>query len=124
MPSEFDVAGPRGRNVPWRLHPGLVLVGLYMLYILTSCAGAPVKAAPAVPYEGEYDAAFWGKVFITLVPPLALIFLVLGSIIAGIATVNQAGAIGAAGALIMAGYRLKEGQTPCAWSRRCARALR
>ena len=46
--------------------------------------------------------------FITLVPPLALIFLVLGSIIAGIATVNQAGAIGAAGALIMAGYRLAE----------------
>jgi TRAP-type mannitol/chloroaromatic compound transport system permease large subunit len=47
---------------------------------------------------------------LTLVPPLALIFLVLGSIISGIATVNQAGAIGAAGALIMAGYRL-EGTT-------------
>jgi TRAP-type mannitol/chloroaromatic compound transport system permease large subunit len=29
------------------------------------------------------------------VPPLALIFIVLGSIIAGVATVNQAGAIGA-----------------------------
>ena len=33
----------------------------------------------------------------------------LGSIISGIATVNQAGAIGASGALLMAGYRLKEG---------------
>ncbi len=41
---------------------------------------------------------------------MALIFLVLGSIIGGIATVNQAGAIGAAGALIMAGYRLNEGR--------------
>ena len=43
-------------------------------------------------------------------PPLALIFLVLGSIITGIATVNQAGAIGAVGALLMAGYRLHEGK--------------
>ena len=44
-----------------------------------------------------------------LVPPLLLIFLVLGSIIAGIATVNQAGAIGAIGAMLMAGYKLREG---------------
>ena len=50
------------------------------------------------------------QVSLTLIPPLALIFLVLGSIIAGIATVNQAGAIGAAGALIMAGYRLSDGK--------------
>ena len=47
---------------------------------------------------------------LALVPPLALILAVLGSIIAGIATVNQAGAIGAVGATIMAGYRLTEGQ--------------
>ena len=46
---------------------------------------------------------------IVLVPPLALIFAVLGSILMGIATVNQAGAIGATGAMIMAGYRLKQG---------------
>ena len=45
-----------------------------------------------------------------LVPPLTLIFTVLGSIIMGIATVNQAGAIGAIGAMIMGGYRLTEGQ--------------
>ncbi|NBR91856.1 MAG: C4-dicarboxylate ABC transporter permease, partial [Rhodobacteraceae bacterium] len=66
------------------------------------------KRAPAVPYEGARDNAFWRNIFLTLVPPLALIFLVLGSIIAGIATVNQAGAIGAAGAMVMAGYRLGE----------------
>ena len=46
---------------------------------------------------------------LALVPPLLLIFLVLGSIIAGIATVNQAGAIGAIGAMLMAGYKLREG---------------
>ena len=49
------------------------------------------------------------KVGLALIPPLLLIFLVLGSIIAGIATVNQAGAIGAIGAMVMAGYKLREG---------------
>ena len=48
------------------------------------------------------------RVVLILVPPLALIFAVLGSIIAGVATVNQAGAIGAIGATIMASYRLHE----------------
>ena len=106
MPSLFDVAGTSaGEMFLGAFIPGLVLVGLYMLYILVYAFLRP-KAAPAVHYDDEYNAAFWRKVFITLVPPLALIFLVLGSIIAGIATVNQAGAIGAAGALIMAGYRL------------------
>ncbi len=108
MPSLFDVAGTSaGEMFLGAFIPGLVLVGLYMLYILVYATLRP-KMAPAVHYAGEYDAAFWRKVFITLVPPLALIFLVLGSIIAGIATVNQAGAIGAAGALIMAGYRLPD----------------
>ena len=106
MPSLFDVAGTSaGEMFLGAFIPGLVLVGLYMIYILVFAILKP-KAAPAVHYDGAYNAAFWRKVFITLVPPLALIFLVLGSIIAGIATVNQAGAIGAAGALIMAGYRL------------------
>ncbi len=43
----------------------------------------------------------------SLSTPLTLIIIVLGSIITGIATVNQAGAIGAAGAIVMAGYRLQ-----------------
>ena len=38
--------------------------------------------------------------------PLALIFVVLGSILMGVATVNQAGAIGAVGAGVMGSYRL------------------
>jgi TRAP-type C4-dicarboxylate transport system permease large subunit len=45
-----------------------------------------------------------------IIPPLALIFAVLGSILMGIATVNQAGSIGAIGATIMAGYRLHQGK--------------
>jgi tripartite ATP-independent transporter DctM subunit len=89
--------------------PGMVLVGLYMGYILIMALIRP-KMAPAVPYDGKYDRNFLGRVFVVLVPPLALIVAVLGSIIMGIATVNQAGAIGAVGALIMAGYRLTAGK--------------
>lgn len=110
MPSSFDVISTSaGELFLGALLPGLVLVGLYMAYILIYAALRP-QNAPPVKYDGAFDAAFWGKVFISLVPPLLLIFLVLGSIMAGIATVNQAGAIGAAGALIMAGYRLTEGE--------------
>ncbi len=109
MPSEFDVSSTSaGEMFLGAFVPGLVLVGLYMLYILVFALIRP-KSAPAVHNESGYDKAFLGQVFATLVPPLTLIFLVLGSIISGIATVNQAGAIGAAGALLMAGYRLKRG---------------
>ena len=108
MPSIFDIGGTSaGEMFLGAFIPGLVLVGLYMLYILVFAIIRP-KSAPAVRYEGKFDFGFWRRVLITLVPPLALIFLVLGSIIGGIATVNQAGAIGAAGAFIMAGYRLPE----------------
>ena len=110
MPSEFAVTSTSaGEMFLGALVPGLVLVGLYMAYILFFAILRP-KQAPAVRFEGAYDGRFLLKVFGTLVPPLALIFLVLGSIITGIATVNQAGAIGAAGALIMGSYRLKDGK--------------
>ncbi len=110
MPSSFDVSSTSaGEMFLGAFIPGLVLVGLYMAYILIFALLRPT-AAPAVHYDGKFDRAFWFKVALTLIPPLALIFLVLGSIIAGIATVNQAGAIGAAGALVMAGYRLTEGR--------------
>ena len=106
MPSVFDVTSTSaGEMFLGAFVPGLVLVGLYMLFILVLALIFP-KTAPAVPYDGKVDKNFWFKVFLTLVPPLTLIIIVLGSIISGIATVNQAGAIGAAGAIVMAGYRL------------------
>lgn len=110
MPSEFAVTSTSaGEMFLGALIPGMVLVGLYMLYILFYAILRP-KNAPAVKLEGKFDFRFLGSVLGTLVPPLTLIFLVLGSIITGIATVNQAGAIGAVGALLMAGYRLHEGK--------------
>ena len=110
MPTEFDLTSTSaGDMFVGALLPGLVLVGLYMVYILVLALIRP-GAAPPVPFQGRYDWRFARRVLVALVPPLALILMVLGSIIMGIATVNQAGAIGAVGALLMAGYRLKAGE--------------
>ena len=110
MPSEFGLTSTSaGDMFLGALIPGLILVILYMTYILILALLHP-KSAPPVRFESKYDTQFLIKVTLALVPPLALIFAVLGSIIMGVATVNQAGAIGAIGAAIMAGYRLREGQ--------------
>ena len=115
MPSSFDVTSTSaGEMFLGALVPGLLLVAVYIVFILIVAALRP-KIAPAVHYEGKYDLRFAARVFTSLVPPLALIFLVLGSIILGIATVNQAGAVGAAGALIMAGYQLYQGKPRTYW---------
>ncbi len=115
MPTVFDVSSTSaGEMFLGAFVPGIVLVLIYMLYILVFAMIKP-KSAPAVRFDGEFDFAFWKRVFLILIPPLSLIFLVLGSIITGVATVNQAGAIGATGALVMAGYRLKEGQARAYW---------
>ena len=115
MPSEFAVESTSaGQMFLGAMVPGLVLVGLYMVYILIIGLLRP-KIAPAVPFGQKMDLRLLGRILLILVPPLTLIIAVLGSIIAGIATVNQAGAIGAVGATIMAGYRLREGQRGAAW---------
>jgi TRAP-type mannitol/chloroaromatic compound transport system permease large subunit len=141
--------------------PGMVLTGLYMLYVFALTVFYP-KAAPALPLEArtlgsgvisffvmaivvialswllkQYLAPAHGdnagilaasagilaayfiavadkmsglnllsrltqQVIIVLIPPLALIFLVLGTIFLGIATPTEGGAMGAVGALILA----------------------
>jgi len=110
MPSILDVTSTSaGEMFMGALVPGLVLVGLYCIYILI-VALVKKGSAPPVPYEGKFDRVFAKRVALALLPPLTLILLVLGSIILGVATVNQAGAVGAIGAMIMGGYRLAEGQ--------------
>ena len=110
MPSSFEVvSASAGDMFMGALIPGMILVGLYMLYILIIAWLKP-DMAPPVPYDGEYDRRFALNILLALVPPLTLIFVVLGSIILGVATVNQAGAIGAIGAMVMASYRLHQGK--------------
>ena len=106
MPSQFSVTSTSaGEMFLGSLIPGLILVGLYVCYVLGYALLNP-KSAPPLSIEKSFETAFYKKVFFSLIPPLVLIIIVLGSILYGIATVNQAGAIGAIGATIMAGYKL------------------
>jgi tripartite ATP-independent transporter DctM subunit len=81
--------------------PGLLLVCAYAIYLLLTGILAPQKA-PRVEDEIEVR---WAGIFASLAPPLILIIVVLGSIIAGIATPSEAAGVGAFGALIMAGLK-------------------
>jgi tripartite ATP-independent transporter DctM subunit len=83
--------------------PGLVLTGLYVGYVAILSILKPA-ACPALPPEARSlrGLKLVLRVLTTLVPPLVLIFLVLGTIFLGIATPTEGGAMGAAGALILA----------------------
>lgn len=162
-----QIGKPVGEMYKGALLPGLVLTGLYVLYVLGLTLWRP-QAAPALPLEARRSTAVNGstgttsllvllalsaaaallwasqrpaetpldekvvlgmclgmvvafgtalanrllrldllsplaeKVTFVLIPPLALIFLVLGTIFLGIATPTEGGALGAVGALIMA----------------------
>jgi tripartite ATP-independent transporter DctM subunit len=86
------------------LLPGLVLVGSYVLYILIICYIKP-DIAPAVKIEGADGESKKKQILSALysiIPPLALIIIVLGSIFAGIATPTESSAIGCSGAIVLA----------------------
>ncbi|WP_200253170.1 TRAP transporter large permease [Thiococcus pfennigii] len=85
------------------LVPGLLLVVLYIGY-LAAVAWLRPGAAPAIPRtERARDrTALWGRVMRVMVPPLALMVAVLGSIMAGLATPTEAASVGAVGALALA----------------------
>src|SRR6266540_2013561 len=82
--------------------PGLLLVGLYILYLAILSRWKP-ELAPPIP--AAELAAFRGdalkRVTIALLPALVLIVGVLGSIFAGIASPTEAASVGAAGGLIL-----------------------
>ncbi len=83
------------------LLPGLILVGMYLVYIVAIAYINP-KSAPSMTKEEK--AEFWKedafkRILIAFVLPFSLILLVLGSIFAGIASPTEAAAIGALGAM-------------------------
>jgi len=85
------------------LVPGLMLVLLYVLYILGLAFFRPATM-PAHHREQDERVSLL-RVLRALVPPLLLIFAVLGSILAGFATPTEAAGVGAMGALLMAAVR-------------------
>ena len=86
--------------------PGLTLTALYVVYVLIISIVKP-HWVPALPLAARSlrGTALALRVVTTLLPPLLLIFLVLGTIFLGIATPTEGGAMGATGALIMAVLR-------------------
>ena len=88
------------------LVPSLVLTGLYVLFVWLVTLFKPA-AAPALPLSARplRGTALWGSAARAIVPPLLLIFLVLGTIFLGWATPTEGGAMGAAGALLLAWAR-------------------
>lgn len=83
--------------------PGLVLVGLYILYILLAALIWPERA-PALPREeldGITPFMMFKRMCLALFPPLFLMVSVLGSIFAGVASPTEAAAVGAVGATIL-----------------------
>jgi len=85
------------------LVPSLLLTGLYVGYVLAVTLLRPA-AAPALPVEARTlrGGALASSAMVTILPPLALIFLVLGTIFLGVATPTEGGAMGAVGALALA----------------------
>ncbi|MDJ0740977.1 MAG: TRAP transporter large permease subunit, partial [Gammaproteobacteria bacterium] len=99
-----DVLGlPVGDLFQAALVPGLALVGLYVVYVLVHAYTAP-NVAPAVPFEdtAATPVAHYVAALKAIVPPLALIVVVLGSIFAGIATPTESSALGGVGAVLLA----------------------
>jgi tripartite ATP-independent transporter DctM subunit len=83
------------------IFPGLILSALYIVYIVALCLVRP-EAGPRVR-EAD-DVALAEKLIITakaLLPPLFMIFAVLGSLMLGWAAPTEAAAIGAAGAFVL-----------------------
>jgi tripartite ATP-independent transporter DctM subunit len=82
------------------LIPGMILAGLYALYVVYVAVRYPARA-PALPLEERH--AFRGRALareslVAIVPPVLLILCVLGAIFQGIATPSEVGSVGAVAA--------------------------
>lgn len=84
------------------LMPGLLLVGVYIVYLLGRAWLIP-SDAPAM--QEEVNPPTQSEIFQAILPPILLIIAVLGAILGGIATPSEAASVGAIGAVLMAGYR-------------------
>ncbi len=105
------------------LIPGLMLVGLYILFVVGVAVARP-HAAPALPPARDDDVlAAAVRILRALAPPLILIVAVLGSILGGLATPTEAAALGAAGAALLAGVRQDDVPEGWAWANRWSRPV-
>jgi len=101
---EMGILSPRTVSVgdlfAGALIPGLLLVFLYITYLLLVAAFKP-NTMPAHE-RGPDERVSLGRILHALLPPLVLIFAVLGSILGGFATPTEAAGVGGMGALLLA----------------------
>ncbi len=94
------------------LLPGLMLVGLYLLYQAIVAVFRPTASPAIPPAADEEERGLWLRLLQALVAPIVLIVTVLGSILAGIATPTEAAAVGAVGAMMLGAMRLAPAVRP------------
>jgi tripartite ATP-independent transporter DctM subunit len=87
--------------------PGLGLVGLYLAYLVAMAVLRP-QASPALPpaRDGPRGFVLAQRLVKVLIAPVLLIFAVIGSILAGIATPTEAASVGAVGTVALAALKL------------------
>jgi TRAP-type mannitol/chloroaromatic compound transport system permease large subunit len=93
------------------LLPGLMLVGMYIVYQIVIAIVRPASSPPLpedVARAGMSTRQIYLGILKVLLPPVILIIAVLGSILAGIATPTEAAGVGSIGALLLAGLKLDE----------------
>lgn len=88
------------------LLPGLMLVGLYLLWLAFKAMKDP-DSCPALEISAEDRARLGRDVLTSLIPPLLLVVAVLGSILSGIATPTESASVGAIGAMLLAATQRK-----------------
>ncbi len=88
------------------LLPGLLLVGMYILYQVFMAIVRPESCPPLQSIKRPSLRDVLGA----LAPPLLLILAVLGSILYGVATPTEAAAVGAVGALMLAGINVTKSE--------------
>ncbi|MBY4676546.1 TRAP transporter large permease [Marinobacterium arenosum] len=87
------------------LLPGLLLVLAYVFYLVYKAIASP-DSVPAIPAEERAAMDnLPGRIMKALLPPVLLIVLVLGSILAGLATPTEAASVGAVGAMVLALFK-------------------
>lgn len=97
-----DVMGvPVGDLFKAAMIPSLVLVGFYLVYVIGYTTLNPL-AAPPLPSTDHNKVELIKSTLKNIIPPLALIVIVLGSILTGVATPTESSAFGAIGALFLA----------------------
>ncbi len=102
MSTQSDL--PVGTLFAAAVGPGLLLSGLYVVYILVLCHFKP-EMGPAISEKERQEISrgeLFKMFFKSFVPPMLLILGVLGSILAGIATPTEAAGVGSLLTLILA----------------------